>query len=490
MSRAKDIFIVSAKRTAFGTYGGKLKGKNATELAEYAARGALNAAAVDPQHIDHVIIGNVMQSSKCAAYLSRHVLLKVGIPIEKPAVTINRLCGSGFESVAQAAQQIIAGDSEVVLAGGTENMSQGPFVVRQGRFGIPLGAKVEFEDALWAALTDQYTQIPMGVTAEKLGAKYKVTREEVDAYAHNSQTRWKLANNAGYFKAEIEPLKLKSRKGEESFEVDEHPRETTTEALAKLPPVFQKDGLVTAGNASGVSDGAAAVVVASAEAVQKYKLQPLARLVDWRSVGCDPSIMGIGPVGAIEWILKKHKLSFDDIDLVEVNEAFAAQVLSVQKALQIPNEKLNVNGGAIALGHPLAASGSRIIAHLSHELQRRNGKYAIGSACIGGGQGIAVLLERHLKLVLLFIKLAAAVKKGVAGFVAFEVAALAISYGTFVQLRRNESARKYLHDHCPVILNLYYKSEDLISGNHHSGQARKHLDRKLWSGEQKEPEVV
>uniref|UniRef100_A0A1I7S134 3-ketoacyl-CoA thiolase, mitochondrial n=1 Tax=Bursaphelenchus xylophilus TaxID=6326 RepID=A0A1I7S134_BURXY len=394
MSRGRDVFIVSAKRTAFGTFGGKLKGKNATELAELAARAALNAASIDPQHIDHVIFGNVVQSSKCAAYLSRHVLLRVGIPIEKPAVTINRLCGSGFEAITQGAQQIIAGDSEVVLAGGTENMSQHPYVVRQGRFGIPLGANVEFEDVLWSLLTDQYTKIPMGLTAEKLGAKYGVTRQETDAFALASQTRWKHANNAGYFKAEIEPLKLKTRKGEETFEVDEHPRETTAESLAKLPPVFQKDGLVTAGNASGISDGAAAAVVASAEAVQKYKLQPLARLVDWRAVGCDPTIMGIGPVGAVEWILKKHKLTFDNIDLVEVNEAFAPQVLAVQKALNIPSEKLNVNGGAIALGHPLAASGARITAHLCHELHRRNGKYAIGSACIGGGQGIAVLLEK------------------------------------------------------------------------------------------------
>lgn len=394
MSRGRDIFIVAAKRTAFGTFGGKLKGKTATDLAEHAARGTLSAASIDPQHVDHVIVGNVIQSSKCSPYLSRHVGLRVGVPVETPAVTINRLCGSGFEAVVQGAQQIIAGDSEVVLAGGTENMSQAPYVVRQGRFGIPLGANVEFEDSLWQGLTDQHVKLPMGITAENLGAKYNVTREEVDNFALDSQTRWKLANNAGYFKAEIEPLKLKGRKGEESFEVDEHPRETTIESLTKLKPVFKKDGLVTAGNASGICDGAAFALVASAEAVKKFKLQPIARLVEWKSVGCDPSIMGIGPVGAVEWILKKQKLNLDQIDLVEVNEAFAAQVLSVQKALKIESDKLNVNGGAIALGHPLAASGARITAHLCHELQRRQAKYAIGSACIGGGQGIAVLLER------------------------------------------------------------------------------------------------
>ncbi|KAI6171542.1 hypothetical protein M3Y97_01027900 [Aphelenchoides bicaudatus] len=394
MSAVKELFIVSAKRTAFGTFGGTLKGHTATDLAEHAGRAALSAASIKPEKIDHVIFGNVIQSSKDAAYLARTVGLRVGVPIEKPAVTVNRLCGSGFEAVVEAARQIIVGDSRVVLAGGTESMSQAPFVVRNTRFGTTLGQNYEFEDVLWQGLTDQHIKTPMGVTAENLGAKYGITRKEADEFSLKSQSRWRLANNAGYFKQEIEPLKLKTRKGEVSFEVDEHPRETTPESLAKLPPVFKKDGLVTAGSASGVSDGAAALVVAGKDAVQQLKLQPLVRLVGWKAVGCDPSIMGIGPVEAIRGLLHQHKLTLDDISLVEVNEAFAAQALAVQKELKIDSDKLNVNGGAIALGHPLAASGARITAHLAHELVRRKEKYAIGSACIGGGQGIAVLLER------------------------------------------------------------------------------------------------
>ncbi|KAI6242411.1 3-ketoacyl-CoA thiolase, mitochondrial [Aphelenchoides fujianensis] len=381
----KELFIVSAKRTAFGTFGGSLKPKTATDLAEHAARAAIAAASIKPEKIDHVLFGNVIQSSKDAAYLARTVGLRVEVPIDKPAVTVNRLCGSGFEAIIEGARQILVGDSKVILAGGTESMSQSPF-------GVPLGTSVEFEDALWQGLTDQHIKTPMGITAENLGEKYGITRNEVDDYALKSQKRWSLANNGGYFTNEIAALKLKTRKGEVDFAVDEHPRETTIDSLKKLPPVFKKNGLVTAGTASGVSDGAAAVVLASGESVNELKLDPLVRLVGWKTVGCAPEIMGIGPVTAIQGLLKQHKLTFDDIDLV--NEAFAAQVLAVQKELKVDGDKLNVNGGAIALGHPLAASGARITGHLAHELVRRKGKYAIGSACIGGGQGIAVLLER------------------------------------------------------------------------------------------------
>jgi acetyl-CoA acyltransferase 2 len=391
---AKELFIVSAKRTAFGTFGGTLKGHTATDLAEHAARAAVSAASIKPEKIDHVIFGNVIQSSKDAAYLARTVGLRVGVPIETPALTINRLCGSGFDAIIQGARQILVGDSRVVLAGGTESMSQAPFVVRNIRFGTALGSNYEFEDVLWQGLTDQHIKTPMGVTAENLAEKVGVSRKEADEYSLKSQNRWRLANNAGYFKQEIEALKLKSRKGEVSFEVDEHPRETTMEILTKLSPVFKKDGVVTAGSASGVSDGAAAVVIAGKDAVHELKLDPLVRLVGWKTVGVDPKIMGIGPVDAIKGLLRDHKLTLDDIDLVEVNEAFAAQVVAVQKELKIDSDKLNVNGGAIALGHPLAASGARITGHLAHELIRRKNKYAIGAACIGGGQGIAVLLER------------------------------------------------------------------------------------------------
>uniref|UniRef100_A0A914I3U8 Mitochondrial 3-ketoacyl-coa thiolase n=1 Tax=Globodera rostochiensis TaxID=31243 RepID=A0A914I3U8_GLORO len=389
------IFVVSAKRCAFGAFGGSLKNHSATDLGEIAAAAALKSSEIAPEHIDHVIFGNVIQSSKDAAYLARHIGLRVGVPVHVPAVTVNRLCGSGFEAIAQGAQQIVAGDSKVVLAGGTESMSQAPFAVRGARFGTQLGAKIEFEDVLWQGLTDSQANMPMGITAENLGAKYNVTREEADAYAIRSQKRWALANNAGYFKAEIQPVKLKGKKGEEkAFDVDEHPRESTAEHMAKLTPVFKKDGLVNAGNASGVCDGAAAVVVANEESVEKYHLTPMVRLLGWHAVGCDPTIMGIGPVEAIRGLCKKTGITLEQVDIVEVNEAFAPQVLAVQKELGLESDRLNVNGGAIALGHPLGASGARITAHLAHELKRRNARYGIGSACIGGGQGIALLFER------------------------------------------------------------------------------------------------
>ncbi|KAK0398721.1 hypothetical protein QR680_002723 [Steinernema hermaphroditum] len=393
MSKSR-IFVVGAKRTAFGTFGGKLKGQTATDLAEISSRAAIQAASINPENVDHVVMGNVLQTSADAPYLARHVGLRVGLPENVPAVTVNRLCGSGFEAIVQGCYQIVAGDASVVLAGGAENMSQAPFVVRGTRFGTALGSNVKFEDSLWSTVTDLHIKTPMGLTAEKLGAQYKVTRQEVDEFAHKSQQRWRLANNAGYFKAEIQPITQKTKKGEVVFDTDEHPRETTPEGLAKLPPVFQKDGVVTAGNASGISDGAASLVLADEASVQRLHLQPLARIVGWQTVGCDPSIMGIGPAPAIAELLKKASLKLEDIDLVEVNEAFAAQTLAVQRELKIESDKLNVNGGAIALGHPLGASGARISAHLAHELRRRNARYGIGSACIGGGQGIAILFEK------------------------------------------------------------------------------------------------
>ncbi|CAK5062208.1 unnamed protein product [Meloidogyne enterolobii] len=394
LHKSAGIFIVSAKRCAFGAFGKTLKDYTATDLAEIVSKAALKASSISPENIDHVIFGNVIQSSKDAAYLARHVGLRVEIPVHVPAVTVNRLCGSGFEAIVQAAQQIISGDSKVVLAGGTESMSQAPFAVRNIRFGSQLGVNYEFEDVLWQGLVDQQIKMPMGITAENLGEKYKITRQEADEYAAKSQQRWRLANNAGYFKSEIEPIKIKGKKGTETlFEVDEHPREVSAEQLAKLPPVFKKNGLVNAGNASGVCDGASAVIVADEESVEKHHLTPLVRILGWQSVGCDPTIMGIGPVEAIRILCKKSGVELNKIDLIEVNEAFAPQVLSVQRELGIDLDRLNVNGGAIALGHPLAASGARITAHLAYELKRRNVRYGIGSACIGGGQGIALLFE-------------------------------------------------------------------------------------------------
>ncbi|KAL7975987.1 hypothetical protein Chor_011755 [Crotalus horridus] len=348
MALLRGIFIISAKRTPFGAYGGLLKDFTATDLAEVAARSALSAGKVSPEIVDSVIVGNVMQSSADAAYLARHVGLRVGVPVPVPALTVNRLCGSGFQSIVNGCQEISLKESEVVLCGGTESMSQTPFAVRNIRFGIKLGVDPKLEDVLWAGLTDAHIQTPMGVTAENLAAKYNITREE-----------------------------LKVKKSKQMLDQDEHPRpETTMEQLGKLPTVFKKDGTVTAGNASGVSDGAGAVILASEDAVKKHNLSPLARIVSYHVTGCDPNIMGI-----------------DNLDAFLVNEAFAPQYLSVEKVLGLDPEKTNVNGGAIALGHPLGASGSRITSHLVHELRRRKGKYAVGSACIGGGQGIAVIVQ-------------------------------------------------------------------------------------------------
>ncbi|XP_032675947.1 3-ketoacyl-CoA thiolase, mitochondrial [Odontomachus brunneus] len=392
----KGVYIIAAKRTPFGTMGGIFVNTNATELSVTASTAAMQAAGIHPEKIDSAVFGHIMaNSSSDGTFLARHVLLKSGIPVDKPAYSVNRLCGSGFQSIVNGAQSILAGDSKIVLTGGTENMSQAPFVVRGIRFGTVLGQKYEFEDSLWLGLFDTYCNLPMGMTAEKLGAKYNLKREEVDQFALNSQQRWKAANDAGRFKEEIAPIQVKVKKQDVTVTVDEHPRpQTTLESLAKLKPVFQKDGLVTAGSASGICDGAGAVILASEEAVKTEGLKPLARLIGYSIVGVDPSIMGIGPAPAIKNLLKITGKSLNDIELVEINEAFGAQTLACAKELNLDLNKLNVNGGAIALGHPLAASGSRITAHLVHELKRRKaGKLGIGSACIGGGQGIALMVE-------------------------------------------------------------------------------------------------
>ncbi|GAB0202518.1 3-ketoacyl-CoA thiolase, mitochondrial isoform X2 [Grus americana] len=394
MALLRGVFIVAAKRTPFGTYGGLLKDFTATDLTEHAARAALAAGKVSPEIIDSVIVGSVMQSSADAIYIARHVGLRVGVPVPVPALTVNRLCGSGFQSIANGCQEICLNDSEVVLCGGAENMSQAPYAVRNIRFGTRLGAELKLEDTLWEGLTDTHVKIPMAVTAENLAAKYNITREDCDRYAFKTQQRCKAAHDAGYFSAEMAPIEVKTKKGKESMQKDEHPKpQTTLEQLAKLPSIFKKDGTVTAGNASGVCDGAGAVIIASESALKKHSLTPLARVVAYHAAGCDPSIMGIGPVPAITEVLKKAGLTLKDMDLVEVNEAFAPQYLAVEKVLGLDPEKTNVNGGAIAIGHPLGASGSRITAHLVHELRRRGGKYAVGSACIGGGQGIALIIE-------------------------------------------------------------------------------------------------
>ncbi|XP_063238114.1 3-ketoacyl-CoA thiolase, mitochondrial [Bacillus rossius redtenbacheri] len=391
----KGIFIVAAKRTPFGTYGGKFAKTSATELQVVAAKAALAAGGIKPEVVDSVVIGNVLvASSSDGIFMPRHVQLRSGIPLDRPALGVNRLCGSGFQSIVNGAQFILSGDSKIVLTGGTDNMSQAPFAVRNVRFGTALGAAHEFEDTLWVGLTDTYCKLPMALTAEKLSEQFGITRQETDGFALRSQTLWKEANDKGYFKEELAPVQVKVKGKEVEVSVDEHPRpQTTLEGLQKLPTVFKKDGVVTAGSASGICDGAGAVVLASEDAVKEQGLRPLARLVGYSVVGVEPSIMGIGPSPAIKKLLALSGLSLSNIDLVEINEAFAGQTLACRKDLDLDADRLNVHGGAIALGHPLAASGARITAHLVHELRRRKGKYGIGSACIGGGQGIALLLE-------------------------------------------------------------------------------------------------
>jgi acetyl-CoA acetyltransferase family protein len=391
---SREIWIVGAKRTAFGTFGGALKDLTATDLAVEASRAALAQSGVRAEQIEQVVFGNVQQTSADAIYLARHVGLRVGAPIAAAALTVNRLCGSGFQAIINGAEQILLGEAEVVLTGGTESMSQAPHVIRGARWGLPFGKEQKLGDTIWDALTDSYTGMPMAITAENLAVEYKLTRQECDEYALRSQRAWAAAHEAGRFTAEITPIELKSKKGTVQFAVDEHPRpQSSMDALAKLAPVFKKDGVVTAGNASGISDGAAALVLASKEAAQKHGWKPLARLTNWAYTGCDPKIMGIGPAPAIRRVLEKsgHKLA--DFDLIEVNEAFAPQYLAVEKELGLPRDRSNVNGGAIALGHPLGASGARITTHLAYELRRAGKRLGLGSACIGGGQGIAVIIE-------------------------------------------------------------------------------------------------
>ncbi|MBS2013773.1 MAG: acetyl-CoA C-acetyltransferase [Deltaproteobacteria bacterium] len=392
---AKSIVILGAKRTAFGTMSGTLKGVSATDLAVHAGKAALAQSGVAADAIGHVVIGNVMQTSADAIYCARHVGLKVGLPITTPAVTVNRLCGSGFEAIIQGAQQLLLGEADTVLVGGTENMTQAPHILRGGREGWPFGKAPQVEDSLWSALTDSYSNTPMAVTAENLATKYGISRKDCDDFALVSQQRWAAANEKGFFKDEITPVEIQSKKGSIQFAVDEHPRpQTTLEILGKLPPVFKKDGVVTAGNASGICDGAACLVLATEDYAKSKGLKPLARLVQWGVAGVEPTLMGIGPAPAIKNALQRATLEQKDIDVFEVNEAFAPQYLAVEKELGLPRDKTNVNGGAIALGHPLGASGARITTHLVYELARRSGRYAIGSACIGGGQGLAVVLER------------------------------------------------------------------------------------------------
>jgi len=392
----KDVVFLSGVRTPFGTFGGTLKDHSAIDLAAAAARCAVERSGVEPGGFDHVVFGNALQTSADAIYFARHVGLKAGLPIEVPALTVNRLCGSGFEAIVQAAQQILLDESAVVLAGGGESMSQAPHVVRGARWGLRLGPPAPLEDLLWESLTDPQCGFSMAQTAENLAEKYQLTRREVDEYALRSQQLAGKAWDEGAFEDEVVAVQVKDPKTRQMvpFRADEHMRPNTTlEGLAKLAPYFKKDGLVTAGNASGICDGAAACVVASEAAAQAKGLKPLGRLVGWAFAGVEPKYMGIGPAPAIRRLLQKTGMALGDVDLIEVNEAFAPQYVAVEKELGLPREKVNVHGGAIAIGHPLAASGTRITIHLLHALRKSGGRFGIGSACIGGGQGAAVMVE-------------------------------------------------------------------------------------------------
>jgi len=390
----QEIVFVAGRRTPFGTYGGTLKDLSATDLAVHAATVALRDAGLPPGAIGHVVVGNVLQTSADAIYLARHVGLRAGVPFETPALIVNRLCGSGFEAVVQGAFQIATGQAEAVLVGGTESMSQAPYVLRGGRFGVPLGKTPAIEDSLWTALTDTQARMPMALTAEKLAEQYRITQDEVDEFSVLSQRRTAEAQAAGRFRDEIAPVEIETRKGKVTFEKDEHPRpETTVEGLRKLPRIFKKDGVIHAGAASGVADGAAMLVVMSREAADRRGLKPLARLVNWGVAGVDPTIMGIGPAPAFRNAMARADAKLADFDLFEVNEAFAPQYLAVEKELGLPRDRTNVDGGAIAVGHPLGASGARLTLHTIQALRQRGGRFGLAGACIGGGQGIAVIVE-------------------------------------------------------------------------------------------------
>ncbi|MGH9516306.1 MAG: thiolase family protein [Terriglobales bacterium] len=396
MLKPGDVAIMSGARTPFGRYCGKLKDFTAQELGAIAAKGAIERSKLNVEEFAHVIFGNAQQTSGDALYGARHVGLRAGLPIEIPALTVNRLCGSGMQSIVNAAQMIQLGEATTVLAGGMEAMSQAPFSIR-GRDGFALAPGGKLEDSLMVALLDSYCGSYMANTAELYGSQHGITREMQDEFALRSQKCADDAYKAGRIQEELVPVPLKNSKGEasgESLTEDDHRRpQTTMEGLAKLKPAFGKNGTVTAGNASGIVDGAAAVVLMSLDEVRKRNMDPLGRIVSWGVAGVEPKIMGSGPVPATKVALQKAGMTLEHIDLIEVNEAFAAQYLAVEKQLGLDREKVNVNGGAIALGHPLGATGTRLVITLLNELRRRKKKYGLATACIGGGQGIAMVVE-------------------------------------------------------------------------------------------------
>jgi acetyl-CoA acetyltransferase family protein len=391
-----DVVFLSAVRTPFGTFGGTIRDVSAIDLAVYASKAAIERANIKPSLVQQTIFGNVLYTTNDSIYFSRHVALKAGCPIESPALTVNRLCGSGFQAIVSGAEEIMLGEADICLVGGAESMSQAPHAVRGIRWGVPMGKAPPLEDTLTEGLRDTYCDLAMADTAENLAQQYTVSRADADTFALRSQQLAKAAWDNGVYDNEVIPVPVKNPKTKqiEEFRHDEHMRpNSTAEGLAKLRPVFRENGVVTAGNASGIGDGAAALVIARASVAQEHDLQPLGRLVSWGIAGVDPSIMGIGPVPSTRRALARAKLTLDDMDIIEVNEAFAAQTCAVERELKIPRDKLNVHGGAVALSHPLGASGARITTHLLHALRASGKRYGLGTACIGGGQGIAVIVE-------------------------------------------------------------------------------------------------
>ena len=388
-----DVVILAGARTPFGAFGGALRDLGAVELGVVAARGALERSGLDPARVDHVVFGNVIQGTGEGAYLARHVGLKAGCPVDTPALTVNRLCGSGLQAIVSAAQLVRLGEASAVLAGGTESMSGQPHVIRGARWGLKFRAG-NLEDNLWLALVDPYNRLPMAATAENLARRYAVSRKEQDDYAYRSHMAAAAARERGAFAEEIVPVSVTGGGRTIVVSQDEHIKpDTTVEKLNALPGAFAEDGTVTAGNASGINDGAAAVVVTTGRVAKELPLRPLGRILAWGVAGVDPDVMGIGPVPASAQALARAGLGVRDMDLVEINEAFAAQYLAVERELGLDREKTNVNGGAIALGHPVGASGARLALTLLGELRRRRQRYGLASLCIGGGQGIAAVFE-------------------------------------------------------------------------------------------------
>ena len=388
-----DVVIVAGARTPMARYTGAFSEVSAIDLGAHASKAAIQKSGADPGEFDHAIFGNVMQTSADAIYGARHVGLKAGLKMETPAVTVNRLCGSGIEAIVQGAQRLLLGEAKMVLAGGMENMTQAPFVIRGARTGLKLGGGA-LEDSLFIGLTDTYCGLPMALTAEKLAEQTGITRKDADAYALRSQQLADVAFKSCYLTEEIVPVEVKQGRKTILVKEDDHRRpETTMEILEKLPPSFKKDGMVTAGNASGIVDGAAAVVLTREKIAKERGLKPIGRIVSWAVAGVDPSIMGIGPVPSTRKALQLAGMKVEQIDRVEVNEAFAVQYLAVEKELGLNRDKTNVNGGAIALGHPLGASGTRLVITVLNELRRKGLRYGLATACIGGGQGIAIIVE-------------------------------------------------------------------------------------------------